>query len=62
MDAEHFDLFSQTVDVGDFIEVSGVAFKTQRGQQSIKVQKWRMLAKSLVTDPRPSTSVLRTKN
>lgn len=51
MDEDHFDLFSNTVDTGDFIEVSGVAFKTQRGQQSVKVQEWRMLAKSLLAMP-----------
>ena len=46
-----FDLFAKTVDIGDFIEVSGTAFKTKRGELSIKVQKWRMLAKSLLPIP-----------
>jgi len=50
-DAGSFDLFSNTVDVGDFIEVTGVAFKTQRGQQSVQAQGWRMLAKSLLPIP-----------
>lgn len=46
-----FSLFADTVDVGDFIDVSGVLFTTQRGQPSLKVQKWRMLAKSLLPIP-----------
>ncbi|KKW24880.1 MAG: lysyl-tRNA synthetase [Candidatus Kaiserbacteria bacterium GW2011_GWB1_52_6] len=46
-----FDLFVNAVDVGDFIEATGVAFKTQRGQQSLKVAAWRMLAKSLLPMP-----------
>lgn len=51
MDPALFDLFSAAVDVGDFIEVSGSAFKTQRGQQSVKANNWRMLAKSLLPIP-----------
>ncbi len=45
------DLFTNAVDIGDFIEVSGTVFKTQRGERSLKVQKWRMLAKSLLPIP-----------
>lgn len=51
MDAEVFKLFNETVDIGDFIEASGIAFKTQRGAQSLKVVKWKMLAKSLLPIP-----------
>src|SRR5205814_1692531 len=36
-----------TVDQGDFIEASGVAFTTKSGQQSLKATDWTMLAKSL---------------
>ena len=46
-----FDLFVNTVDIGDFIEASGTAFKTKRGERSLKVEKWRMLAKSLLPIP-----------
>lgn len=42
-----FDLFMQTVDVGDIVEASGIAFITKRGQQSLESTGWRMLAKSL---------------
>jgi lysyl-tRNA synthetase class 2 len=51
MDEALFDLFASATDVGDFIEVSGTAFKTQRGERSIKVETWRMLAKSLLPIP-----------
>ncbi len=51
MDEKLFDLFSAAVDTGDFVEASGVMFKTKRGERSLKVQKWRMLAKSLLQVP-----------
>lgn len=44
---EVFDLFERTVDASDFIEVSGTAFTTNRGVNSLLGQSWRMLAKSL---------------
>ena len=46
-----FDLFAEAVDVGDFIQVNGVAFTTQRGAHSLKVQSWKMAAKSLLPIP-----------
>ena len=42
-----FDLFTGTVDTGDILEFSGLAFKTKRGVPSLDVTGWRMLAKSL---------------
>lgn len=42
-----FALFNDTVDAGDFIEVTGTAFTTQRGVNSLAGTTWRMLAKSL---------------
>ena len=44
---EGFDLFGQTVDVGDFIEVTGPLFVTKRNERSIEGSSWRMLSKSL---------------
>lgn len=49
--AEPFELFTQTVDTGDFIEITGVPTRTQRGEPSILVASWRMLSKSLRTLP-----------
>ncbi len=51
MDEKLFDLFIAAVDMGDFVEVSGTAFKTKRGEPSLKAEKWRMLAKSLLPIP-----------
>lgn len=51
MDEKLFNLFTATVDIGDFVEASGTMFKTKRGERSLKVEKWRMLAKSLLPIP-----------
>jgi lysyl-tRNA synthetase class 2 len=60
MDANAYELFKDTVDAGDFISVSGVAYITKRGEQSLFVHAWHMLTKSLrpipdawygITDP-----------
>lgn len=42
-----YNLFVDTVDVGDILEFSGLAFNTKRGMPSLDVTGWRMLAKSL---------------
>lgn len=47
MNKDLYDLFAETIDVGDFVEATGTAYMTQRGQQSLFVQGWRMLSKSL---------------
>ncbi|HTH92973.1 MAG TPA: lysine--tRNA ligase [Candidatus Paceibacterota bacterium] len=47
MDATVYELFNDTVDIGDFIEVTGAAYTTQRGAPSIFVSGWGMLSKSL---------------
>lgn len=47
MGEELYDLFQETIDVGDFIEAIGRAYTTQRGQQSLFIEGWRMLSKSL---------------
>ncbi len=44
---EVYDLFIQVVDTSDFIETTGTAFITQRGEKSLLVQSWRMLTKSI---------------
>ena len=46
-----FNLFADTVDTGDFVEASGALFVTKRGEQSLRVESWRMLSKSLRTIP-----------
>jgi lysyl-tRNA synthetase class 2 len=47
MSAEVFDLFVNTSDIGDFIEITGKLFVTKKGQQTLQVVDWKMLTKSL---------------
>lgn len=51
MDGALFDLFVSATDVGDFIQVTGTAYKTNRGHNSLKAASWKMLAKSLAPIP-----------
>ncbi len=51
MDEVAFTLFKEVIDNGDFIEVTGTIFATDKGQQSILVREWGMLAKSLLPLP-----------
>ncbi len=44
---EQYRLFLDTVDIGDFVEVSGAFFLTKKEEKTIEVHEWRMLAKSL---------------
>ena len=44
---DSFELFSETVDIGDFIEVKGKLFVTKRKEKTIQVGSWKMLSKSL---------------
>lgn len=48
---EIFELFYSTVDTGDFVEFTGVAFTTKRGATSLQAQSWTMLTKSLQQIP-----------
>jgi lysyl-tRNA synthetase, class II len=60
MEESLFNLFTETVDIGDFIGVTGSLFTTMRGEQSVLAKKWTMATKSLqplpekwhgITDP-----------
>jgi len=46
-----FELFRDTVDMGDFIQVQGDPFKTERGQNSLLMNSWKMGSKSLLPLP-----------
>lgn len=46
-----YDLFVDAMDMGDFVEVSGELFITNRGQKTIAVASWRVLSKSLLPLP-----------
>jgi len=51
LDEKLFDLFTATVDNGDFIGVKGSLFVTSRGEQSILIKDWQMATKSLLPLP-----------
>ncbi|MFA6300948.1 MAG: lysine--tRNA ligase [Candidatus Paceibacterota bacterium] len=44
---EKFDFWNEVVDIGDFVEIQGSFFKTNRGERTVEMKDWRMLAKSL---------------
>lgn len=46
-----FSLFTETVDMGDIVSVSGTLFVTQRGEESVLVSSWLMASKSLLPLP-----------
>ncbi|MCB9810868.1 MAG: lysine--tRNA ligase [Candidatus Nomurabacteria bacterium] len=51
LSAEDFQLFKDAADGGDFIEVTGKLFVTQRGEKSVMAESWRMVSKSLLPLP-----------
>ena len=42
-----YDEAIELVDIGDFLEVTGAAYVTKRGEPTVKVSEWRMISKSL---------------
>lgn len=46
-----FTLWTNAVDAGDFVEVTGGAYTTKRGEKSVKARTWKMLSKSLMPIP-----------
>jgi len=42
-----FDTLKATLDIGDYIEVSGVLIKTKKGEQSVEVKSARIIVKSM---------------
>lgn len=46
-----YDLFRDTLDIGDFVQVHGNAFNTARGELSIDVSDMRILTKSIRSLP-----------
>ncbi len=46
-----FNLFTETVDIGDFISFTGELFTAKRGEKSILVKSWHMGSKSLLPLP-----------
>jgi len=46
-----YQFFLNNFDVGDFIEARGILFKTKKGEKTIEVSDFQMLAKSLLPLP-----------
>jgi lysyl-tRNA synthetase class 2 len=51
VDEKTWTLFNDAIDIGDFVEVSGSLFTTKRGEKTLQVQGWKILAKSLLPLP-----------
>lgn len=46
-----YNFFLDNFDIGDFIEVRGILFKTKKGEKTIEVADFKILAKSLLPLP-----------
>jgi lysyl-tRNA synthetase class 2 len=46
-----FKLFVDAIDMGDFLQVSGELFVTQKGEKSLLVEDWKVLTKTLLPLP-----------
>ncbi len=46
-DIKDFELYRDNLDIGDFIQVTGTLFITQKGEKSIQTAELKLLAKSL---------------
>ncbi len=48
---ELYQLLTDAIDPSDFLEAQGTLFTTKRGEQSVEVHSWRILAKALQAVP-----------
>jgi lysyl-tRNA synthetase class 2 len=44
---EAYDFFHKTIDIGDFLQLTGVVFLTKKGEQTILASSYALLSKSL---------------
>ena len=44
---EKLNFWNKVTDIGDFVELRGTFFKTNRGEKTLEARDWRMLSKSL---------------
>ena len=45
--ADSYKIFSKFIDIGDFLEITGVAFLTHNGEKSVMVKNWKLLTKAI---------------
>jgi len=48
---KNYQDFTAHIDLGDFLQVEGELFSTKRGEQTLRVKDWRLLAKALLPLP-----------
>ncbi len=48
---ESYGEFKHLADIGDFVEITGKAFVTKKGEESVFVKNWKMLTKALLPLP-----------
>ncbi|MBU1015421.1 lysine--tRNA ligase, partial [Patescibacteria group bacterium] len=48
---KQYEFFLNAFDVGDFVEVRGILFKTKKGEKTLEVADFKMLAKALLPLP-----------
>jgi lysyl-tRNA synthetase class 2 len=48
---DRYEFFHKTMDVGDFVEVTGTSFTTQKGEKSLEVKTFVLLTKSTLPLP-----------
>lgn len=47
VDEESHNVFRKLVDLGDFVQATGVLFKTRSGEVSVRVSEWKLLSKAI---------------
>ncbi|MDP3793044.1 MAG: lysine--tRNA ligase [bacterium] len=48
---DNFKIFNELIDIGDFIEINGILFKTKKEEKTLEVKKYRLLTKALLPLP-----------
>lgn len=47
IDEKKYKLFTDAVEIGDFVEVKGKLFKTKKEEKTLEVSDWKMLSKNI---------------
>ena len=48
---EEYKFFIKNIDIGDFIQVKGRLFKTKKGEKTLQIVSWKLLAKAVLPLP-----------
>ncbi|MCX8061768.1 MAG: lysine--tRNA ligase [Anaerolineales bacterium] len=55
---EALEIFNRDLDIGDFVQANGEMFRTKAGEVTLKVQEYRLLAKSITPLPAAKDEVI----